>query len=52
MSAPRRLYLKVTLKLLLLLGLGLASIPFIASLYHSDNDGQNAANRWYVEVDV
>ena len=52
MSNPRRLYLKVTLKLLLLLGLGLAAIPFITSLHHSDNDGQSAANPWYVEVDV
>jgi ubiquinol-cytochrome c reductase iron-sulfur subunit len=48
----RRLYLKVTLKLLLLLGLALAAIPFIASLHHSDNGGQSAANPWYVEVDL
>jgi ubiquinol-cytochrome c reductase iron-sulfur subunit len=52
MSNPRRLYLKVTLKLLLLLGLGLAAIPFIASLRHSDNQSLNETNPWYVEVDL
>lgn len=52
MFNPRRLYLKVTLKLLLLLGLGLAAIPFIASLRHSDNESLNAGNPWYVEVDL
>jgi ubiquinol-cytochrome c reductase iron-sulfur subunit len=52
MSNPRRLYLKVILKLLLLLGLGLAAIPFIASLRHVENDPLNATNPWYVEVDL
>lgn len=53
MSNPRRLYLKVTLKLLLLLGLGLAAIPFIASLRHADTDSVNGLNNpWTVEVDL
>lgn len=52
MPNPRRLYLRVTLKLLLLLGLGLAAIPFVASLRHSDNDALKETNPWYVEVDL
>jgi len=52
MSNPRRLYLKVTLKVLLLLGLGLAAIPFITSLRHAENDAVNVSNPWYVEVDL
>jgi len=53
MSNARRLYLKVTLKLLLLVGLGLAAIPFITSLYHADDDDAGTLmNPWYVEVDL
>ena len=52
MPNPRRLYLKVTLKLLLLLGLGLAAIPFVASLRHNANQTSEASNPWYVEVDL
>lgn len=52
MPAARRLYLKVSLKLLLLVGLGLAAIPFIASLRHADNAPGKETNPWYVEVDL
>ncbi len=52
MSSARRLYLKVTLKLLLLVGLGLASIPFITSLHHSDSGTRKETSPWYVEVDL
>ncbi len=52
MPSARRLYLKVALKLLLLAGLGLASIPFIASLHHRDTGTREAVNPWYVEVDL
>jgi len=52
MSDARRLYLKVTLKLMLLVGLGLAAIPFIASLRHAADEAGNTNNPWYVEVDV
>lgn len=52
MSNPRRLYLRVTLKLLLLTGLGLAAIPFIASLRHVGSDPGDSRNPWIVEVDL
>ena len=52
MPSARRLYLRVTLKLLLLLGLGLAAIPFIASLQHAGSDSGDASNPWIVEVDL
>lgn len=51
MSNPRRLYLKVTLKLLLLTGLGLAAIPFIVSLRHVGSN-PDTGNPWVVEVDL
>lgn len=52
MSSARRLYLRVTLKLLILLGLGLAAVPFIASLRHVGSDAGNSGNPWIVEVDL
>ncbi|NNF95533.1 MAG: hypothetical protein HKM94_01240 [Halobacteria archaeon] len=52
MSNPRRLYLRVTLKLLLLMGLGLAAIPFIASLRQVGSDPGDTNNPWIVEVDL
>jgi len=52
MSDPRRLYLGVTLKLLLLVGLGLAAIPFIASLGPTGSDPGDSRNPWIVEVDL
>ena len=52
MSNARRLYLRVTLKLLILLGLGLAAIPFVASLRHGGSDAGDASNPWMVEVDL
>lgn len=52
MSNARRLYLRVTLKLLILVGLGLAAIPFIASLQHAGDDTGDASNPWFVEVDL
>lgn len=52
MPNPRRLYLKVILKLLLLLGLALAVIPFIVSLRQVENEVVAATNPWYVEVDL
>ena len=51
MSDVRRFYLRVTLKLLILIGLGLAAIPFIASLQHADYDAGESRNPWLVEVD-
>jgi ubiquinol-cytochrome c reductase iron-sulfur subunit len=51
MPNPRRLYLRVALKLLLLLGFILAAIPFIASLRHVENGSEEISNPWYVEVD-
>lgn len=51
MTNPRRLYLKVALKFLLLLGLGLAAIPFVASLRHNNNSAETP-NPWYVEVNL
>jgi ubiquinol-cytochrome c reductase iron-sulfur subunit len=52
MSNPHRLYLRVTLKLLLLTGLGLAAIPFIASLRYVGSDPGDTRNPWVVEVDL
>lgn len=52
MSNPRRFYLRVTLKLLLLTGLGLAAIPFIASLRYVGSDSSDTRNPWIVEVDL
>jgi len=52
MPNPRHLYLRVTLKLLLLIGLGLAAIPFIASLRHGGSDLGDPRNPWIVEVDL
>ena len=52
MSSVRRLYLRVTLKLLLLVGLGLAAIPFIASLQHTGGDSAENSNPWVVVVDL
>lgn len=52
MSSSRRLYLKVTLKLLLLVGLGIAAIPFIASLQRANNETNGNNNPWYAEVDL
>lgn len=52
MSNSRRLYLRVTLKLLILIGLGLATIPFIASLQHGGGDATQSRNPWFVDVDL
>ena len=52
MSSPRRLYLKVALKLLLLVGLGLAAVPFITSLQRADHETSEDSNPWYAEVDL
>jgi ubiquinol-cytochrome c reductase iron-sulfur subunit len=52
MTNARRLYLRVTLKLLLLTGLGLAAIPFIASLRHTGSDPADPRNPWIIEVDL
>jgi ubiquinol-cytochrome c reductase iron-sulfur subunit len=52
MANARRLYLRVTLKLLILLGLGLAAIPFISSLQHAGDDAGDASNPWMIEVDL
>ena len=52
MSEVRRLYLRVTLKLLILVGLGLAAIPFIVSLQQADNEAGEASNPWIVEVEL
>ena len=40
------------MKLLLLLGLGLAAIPFVASLRHTTQPASTTSNPWYVEVDL
>ncbi len=52
MSRARRLYLRVTLKLLILIGLGLAAIPFIASLQQGEHAATDSGNPWHVEVDL
>lgn len=52
MPSPRRLYLRVALKILLLTGLGLAAIPFFASLRHADSSLDAPRNPWMVEVDL
>jgi len=50
MSNPRRLYLRLTLKLLLLTGLGLAAVPFIASLRYVGSDSSDTRNPWIVDL--
>jgi ubiquinol-cytochrome c reductase iron-sulfur subunit len=51
MRVPRRLYLSVLLKLLIIVGLLGAAIPFIASLLQG-TDVPQRENPWRVEIDL